>query len=262
MRYPKFAGSFYPSNPESLLAMLAEFTEKNAKDENVIAIVSPHAGYIYSGRTAGKVHSLLPDVETYVIIGPNHTGWGMPVAVSKDEWSTPLGVVESDLEFIDAMPKITVTPDETAFREEHSLEVQLPFLQYLHKDFKIIAICMGLQDEETAKEVADEILKAAEETGKSFAVVASSDMHHYLPDEECRRLDAKVIEAILSMDVSKYYKTIYEMQASVCGYGPIAVAMIVAKNFGGKAELVHYSTSGDVADKSFVVGYAGIAFRV
>jgi len=261
MRYPKFAGSFYPSNPESLMAMLNEFTEKGIKNEDVVAIVSPHAGYMYSGRTAGRVHSLLPDVETYIIIGPNHTGIGMPIAVSRDEWMTPMGIVEPDEEFISAMPKIAVVPDEMAFAEEHSLEVQIPFLQYLHKDFKIVAICMGLQDEESAREVADEIIKAYEETGKSFAIVASSDMHHYLPDEECRRLDEKVISAIESMDVGRFYRTIYDLQASVCGYGAIAVAMHIANYFGASAELVHYSTSGDVADKSYVVGYAGIAFR-
>ena len=262
MRYPKFAGSFYPSNPESLLAMLGEFTESSLKDEDVVAIISPHAGYMYSGRTAGKVHSLLPDVETYVILGPNHTGFGMPVAVSRDEWMTPLGVVESDREFIEAMPKVAAVPDEMAFAEEHSLEVQLPFLQYLHRDFRIVAVCMGLQDEESAREVAEEIIKAQEETGRSIAIVASSDMHHYLPDEECRRKDEVVIEAIESMDVGRFYRTVYDMQASVCGYGPIAVAMLIAKHFGARGQLVHYSTSGDVADKSFVVGYAGIAFRI
>ena len=260
MRYPKYAGSFYPSNPESLLAMLSEFTEKGIESEDVIAIVSPHAGYIYSGRTAGRVHSVLKDTETYIVLGPNHTGYGMPLAVSREEWLTPIGSVKSDGEFVDAMPKIAVTPDEMAFAEEHSLEVQLPFLQYLHDDFRIVAICMGMQDEESAKDVADEIIKAHEETGKSFAVVASSDMHHYLPDEECRKRDEVVIEAIESMDVRKFYRTIYEMQASVCGYGPIAVAMRIANHFDARAELVHYSTSGDVADKSFVVGYAGVAF--
>ncbi len=262
MRYPKYAGSFYPSNPESLLGMLGDFTEMGVKSDDVIAIVSPHAGYIYSGRTAGSVHSVLKDAETYIVVGPNHTGYGMPIAVSTDEWLTPLGSVMPDMDFIDAMPKISVAPDETAFAEEHSLEVQIPFIQYLHEDFRIVAICMGLQDEESAREVADEIIRAHEETGRSFALVASSDMHHYIPDEECRRRDEIVIEAIESMDVKKFYKTIYDLQASVCGYGPIAVAMHIAKYFGGNAELVHYSTSGDVADKSFVVGYAGIAFRV
>ncbi|WP_290900284.1 MEMO1 family protein [Ferroglobus sp.] len=261
MRRPAVAGYFYPSNPESLLAMLREFADKRS-DEDVVAIVSPHAGYVYSGRTAGAVHSLLPDVETYVIIGPNHTGLGAAVAVSYDDWMTPIGVVETDREFIDAMPKKICVVDEIAHREEHSLEVQVPFLQYLHKDFKIVAICMGLQDKETAEEIVEEILEAQEITGRRIALVASSDMHHYLPDDECRRRDEIVIEAILSMDVDKYYNTIYKLQASVCGYGPIAVAMLYSKELGAKAELVHYSTSGDVADRSQVVGYAGIAFRV
>ena len=260
MRYPKYAGSFYPSNPESLLAMLNEFTDRDMKSEDVIAIVSPHAGYIYSGRTAGRVHSILRDAETYIVIGPNHTGYGMPIAISTDEWLTPIGSVKADEEFIDAMPMMSVSPDETAFAEEHSLEVQIPFLQYLHDDFGMVPICMGLQDEESAGEVADEIITAHEESGRNFAVIASSDMHHYLPDDECRRKDEIVIDAILSMDVRRFYRTVYEMQASVCGYGPIAVAMIVAKHFDARAELVHYSTSGDVADRNFVVGYAGIAF--
>ncbi len=260
MRYPKYAGSFYPSNPESLLAMLSEFTEMGVKNDDVVAIVSPHAGYIYSGRTAGRVHSILKDAETYVVLGPNHTGYGMPLAVSMEEWLTPIGSVRSDNDFIDAMPKEAVTADEVAFAEEHSLEVQIPFLQYLHDDFRIVAICMGMQDEESAREVADEVIRAHEETGKSFGVVASSDMHHYLPDEECRKRDEAIIGAIESMDVRRFYRTVYEMQASVCGYGPIAVAMHIANHFEARAELVHYSTSGDVADKSFVVGYAGIAF--
>jgi len=261
MRHPAVAGSFYPSNRQSLIAMLREYTMP-MKDDRVVACISPHAGYVYSGKTAGKVHSLLPDAETFVIVGPNHTGVGLPVAVSTDTWVTPLGEVEVDQEFIDAMPKIIVDVDETAHRYEHSLEVQVPFLQYLHEDFKIVPICLGLQDEETAKEVAEEILEAEEQTGRKVVVVASSDMHHYLPDEECRRLDEIVINAILSMDVRKYYETIYKLQASVCGYGCIAVAMNYAKAKRARAELVDYSTSGDVADKSAVVGYAGVVFRI
>ncbi|WP_202319271.1 MEMO1 family protein [Archaeoglobus neptunius] len=261
MRHPRVAGSFYPSNRQSLIAMLEEYTSPS-KDERVVSCVSPHAGYVYSGRTAGRVHSLLPDAETFVILGPNHTGMGLPVAVSKDTWLTPLGEVEVDEDFIEAMPGIIIDVDETAHRYEHSLEVQVPFLQFLHDNFKIVPICLGLQDEETAREVAEEISAAEEETGRKIVVIASSDMHHYLPDEECRRLDEKVIDAILSMDVGKYYDTIYRLQASVCGYGCIAVAMNYALKKGAKAELVDYSTSGDVADRNQVVGYAGIVFRV
>ena len=263
MRHPVVAGSFYPSNPDSLLAMLNEFVSYNP-DPSVIACVAPHAGYMFSGRTAGRVYSLIPQVETYVIVGPNHTGYGSAVAVSTDTWLTPLGEVEVDRDFVEALPKKIIDMDEIAHRYEHSLEVQVPFLQYINRgrEFKIVPICLGLQDEETAMEVAEEIIVAKEETGKDVVVIASSDMHHYLPDEECRRLDEIVIRAILSMDVHKYYKTIYDLQASVCGYGAIAVAMIYARKYGAHAELVDYSTSGDVADKSQVVGYAGIVFRV
>ncbi|RLI88885.1 MAG: hypothetical protein DRO98_02185 [Archaeoglobales archaeon] len=260
MRHPVVAGSFYPSSRESLLAMLAEFVKRNP-DERIKACVAPHAGYMYSGKTAGKIYSLVPPAETYVIIGPNHTGYGSMVAVSTDTWSTPLGEVEVDEEFVNAMPKVIVDMDETAHRYEHSIEVQIPFLQYAHDNFKIVPICLGMQDEETAREVAHEIITAEEKTARKIVVIASSDMHHYLPDRRCREADEKVIESILSMDVSNYYRTIYGMQASVCGYGAIAVAMLYAKHHGCKAELVDYSTSGDVADKSSVVGYAAIGFR-
>ncbi len=260
MRRPVVAGSFYPSNPDSLRAQVESYVDK-APDESVIACVSPHAGYMYSGKTAGAVHSIVPDVETYVILGPNHTGYGSPVAVSVDTWITPLGEVEVDVEFVRAMPHIIIDIDETAHRYEHSLEVQVPFLQVLHDDFKIVPICVGMQDEETAKEIAEEIIKAQEETQRRIVVIASSDMHHYLPDGQCRQLDGKVIDSIIGMNVSKYYEVIYKLQASVCGYGVIAVAMNYARHFNAIAELVDYSTSGDVADKSNVVGYAGLIFR-
>ncbi len=260
MRRPAVAGTFYPSKRDELEKMLRKFTSPK-KDPSVVACISPHAGYIYSGKTAGAVHSLLPDAETFVIVCPNHTGLGLPVAVSTDTWLTPLGKVESDLEFIKAMPKKIVAEDEEAHVEEHSGEVQIPFLQFLHSNFKIVVICLRLQDEETTKEVAEEIIEAEKRTGRKIVLVASSDMHHYLSDAECRKRDRIVIDAILSMDVAKYYKKIYELDASVCGYGAIAVAMYYSKEKNAKANLVDYSTSGDVADKHFVVGYAGIVFR-
>ncbi|MEM4472091.1 MAG: MEMO1 family protein [Archaeoglobaceae archaeon] len=260
MRKPAVAGTFYPSRKEELERMLRKFTNPR-KDPRVIACISPHAGYIYSGKTAGIVHSMLPDAETFVIVCPNHTGYGLPVAVSKETWLTPLGKVESDLEFIKALPKKIIAEDEDAHIDEHSGEVQIPFLQFLHSNFKIVVICLRLQDEDTAKDVSDEIIEAEKKTGRKIVVVASSDMHHYLPDQECRKRDKLIIDAILSMDVARYYRKIYEMDASVCGYGAIAVAMNYASKKNASAELVDYSTSGDVADKSYVVGYAGIVFR-
>ncbi len=261
MRFPAVAGLFYPSRHDELVEMVGNFVERGRADENVVSCISPHAGYIYSGRTAGKVLSLLPEVETFVILGPNHTGRGLPVAVSTDVWVTPLGEIKPDLEFIEALPGKIIAEDEEAHKEEHSIEVQLPFLQYLHRDFRIVPICLGFQDEDSAREVADEIIEAEKKTGKRIAVVASSDMHHYLRDDVCRERDRVVIDAILSMDVSRYYETIYKLDASVCGYGCIAVAMHYANEKRAKAELVDYSTSGDVGDKMRVVGYAGIVFR-
>lgn len=262
MRHPAVAGTFYPSNRESLLSMLREFVEYNP-DDSIVACVSPHAGYVYSGRTAGKVYSLIPHAETYVIVGPNHTGYGSPIALSTDTWRTPLGEVEIDHDFVDAMPKRIVDLDEIAHRFEHSLEVQVPFLQYINmgRSFKIVPICLGLQDEDVARDVADEIVVAKEKTGRKVVLIASSDMHHYIPDEECRRKDRIVIDSIISMDVSKFYNTIYRMQASVCGYGAIAVAMFYSNRYNAMAELVDYSTSGDVEPMTEVVGYAGIVFR-
>ncbi len=260
MRHPVVAGSFYPSSRESLLSMLSEFI-RPSPDAAVKACIAPHAGYMYSGRTAGRVYSIIPKAQTYVILGPNHTGYGSMVAVSTDRWLTPLGEIEVDTEFVEAMPKTIVDMDEIAHRYEHSIEVQIPFLQYVYRGFRIVPICLGMQDEETARDVVQEILIAERETGRDIVVIASSDMHHYLPDNRCREADAKVIDAILSMDISRYYRTIYNLQASVCGYGCIAVAMLYAVNHNCRAELVEYSTSGDVADKSSVVGYAAIAFR-
>lgn len=207
------------------------------------------------------VHSLLPDAETYVIVGPNHSGYGSAVAISMDTWVTPLGEAEIDKEFVKAISERVMDVDETAHRYEHSLEVQVPFLQYLHHDFNIVPICLGMQDEETVEEVTEEIIQAEKKTGRRIALVASSDMHHFLPERDCRERDNKVIEAILSMDMSRYFTTIYELQASVCGYGAIGVAMEYAKRVSGEAELIDYSTSGEVASKESVVGYAGIAFK-
>lgn len=260
MRYPVVAGQFYPSNPDSLETMISEFSTPSSSP-SVVACVSPHAGYMFSGKTAGMVHSLLPEADTYVIVGPNHTGYGSAVAVSMDAWTTPLGEVEIDKEFVNSMSERITDVDEIAHRYEHSLEVQIPFLQYLHDDFKIVPICLGMQDEETVKEVAGEIMQAEKETGRKISLVASSDMHHFLPERDCRERDNKVIEAILSMNMSRYFTTVYELQASVCGYGAIGVAMEYTKHMSGEAELIDYSTSGEIAGRESVVGYAGVAFK-
>jgi len=261
MRKPAFAGQFYPDIDSDLRRELEScFSGVERKEENVIGAVVPHAGYIYSGNVAAQVYSKLPSADTFVIIGPSHGGGGSMVAVSKETWITPLGVVEVDLDFVEVLPKKIIDTDEIAHSYEHSIEVQLPFLQYLFDDFKIVPISLGLQDEETAKEVGEEVAAAIMKLDKRIVILASSDFTHYMLDEVAREIDSYVIEPILDMDISKFYTRVYNRNATVCGVGPIAAMLSATKRLGAKqGKLIKYATSGDV-EKSVreVVGYAGI----
>ncbi len=261
MRAPAVAGQFYPGSKNGLEKELSRcFSGIRIGEKYVIGAIVPHAGYVYSGKTAAYVYSSLPKADTYVIIGPNHTGYGSPVAVSSEAWSTPLGEVKSDNEFIKALPKKIIDLDESAHKYEHSIEVQLPFLQHRFKEPSIVAICMGMQDEETANDVGSEIAEAVHRVKKKVVIIASSDFTHYRPDKVARENDRYYIDAILNMDVSGFYRRLLEKQASVCGYGAIAAMLTASKSLGAKkATLLKYSTSGDTSgDYSAVVGYAGI----
>ncbi|HPE62891.1 MAG TPA: MEMO1 family protein [Methanothrix sp.] len=264
MRRPAVAGSFYPRHPEALKEELGEaFSHASGGEPLLIrGAVVPHAGYVYSGAVAAEVYARLPERETFVLIGPNHRGLGLPVALSRDSWTTPLGDVECDVELADALAGSIIDVDESAHLYEHSLEVQIPFLQYRFSGFKILAIAMGLQDEETAVEVGEAVGEAAKSLGRNCTVIASSDFTHYEPQDEARRKDARVIEAILRMDVPSIYKTVYGLNLTACGYGPISATITASKILGAKTgKLLRYSTSGDViGDFSQVVGYGAIAF--
>ena len=261
MRRPTVSGQFYPGSANDLKSELERcFSDVKRESEDVIGAVVPHAGYIYSGNVAAHVYSKLRSADTFVIIGLNHRGVGSPVAVSRDAWSTPLGEVEVDFEFIEALPKRIIDTDELAHKYEHSIEVQLPFLQYTFKGFNIVPICIGLQDEETAKEVGSEVAETIIKLHRNAIILASSDFTHYMPDEVAREIDDYVIEPIMELDVSEFYKRIYSRDASVCGFGAIAAMLHAAGRLNAKkGRLVKYATSGDVAkDMLSVVGYAGI----
>ena len=159
MRPAAVAGQFYPGSGAELEHQLDDMLHPE-NELSVLGAVVPHAGYIYSGQVAAEVYSRLPKAETYVIIGPNHHGLGSPVALSRDSWRTPLGVVLPDLELADALAGSIIDHDETAHLHEHSIEVQIPFLQKRFSDFKILPICMGLQDMQTAVEVGQELSRA------------------------------------------------------------------------------------------------------
>ena len=261
MRTPAVSGQFYPRGKNDLRTQISWCLSNIPLQERpVIGAVVPHAGYMYSGQTAAHVYSALPNADTFIMIGPNHTGLGSPVSVSSETWSTPLGEVKSDLDLVKALPKKIIDTDEIAHSHEHSIEVQLPFLQHRFKDFMIVSICMGMQDEETALEVGSEISVAVRKLKKKVRIIASSDFSHYKPEKIAREDDAYFIEPILALDTGKFYRRLYERAASVCGYGPIAAMLTASKNLGAKhATLLKYSTSGDVTqDTSAVVGYAGI----
>src|SRR5512137_1534217 len=159
MRFPAVAGQFYPGSGAELGHQLDDMLHPE-KEISCMGAVVPHAGYMYSGQIAAAVYSRLPKAQTYVIIGPNHHGLGLPVALSRDSWRTPLGDVKPDLELADLLSGSIIDHDETAHCREHSIEVQIPFLQKRFQGFEILPILMGLQDEQTALEVGQELSRA------------------------------------------------------------------------------------------------------
>ncbi len=250
MRRPAVAGQFYPLNPEYLEEELKRcFKGLEIRERDVLGAVCPHAGYVYSGKVAASVYATLPKADTYVLIGPNHTGYGSPVSLSKDTWETPLGIVEVDLSLADGFLGSIVDVDELGHRYEHSIEVQIPFLQYLFgRSLRILPICMGMQDEETAVEVGNLAANLVSKSGEKVVFIASSDFTHYQPAEIAKKIDGEVIEAILNQDVSEMYDRLYKKNASVCGYGPIAAMLTASKKLGGKrATLLNYENSGTVS---------------
>ncbi len=278
VRRPAAAGYFYPAGRgdledairDSFLNPVGPGKLPPAPPRNdVIGVISPHAGYAYSGPIAAHSYymasSLKGTVETVVITGPNHYGVGSGVAVTEsDMWETPLGTVEVDRELARTIVDLSriVDVDDAAHWREHSVEVQVPFLQFsLGEGLRMVPITMALQDALTAVEVGDAIARAAKEVGRRVLLVASTDFTHYEPYDEAYRRDAKAIEAIMSMDTSELYRVVEKYRVSMCGYGPVAVTLTAARALGAtKVELLKYATSGDTAgDKGSVVGYGSLA---
>jgi AmmeMemoRadiSam system protein B len=277
VRKPCQAGSFYAGKKEALIKEIescflhslgpGKLPKVNQTGERtLIALVCPHAGYMYSGPIAAhSYYAMALDgiPETVIIIGPNHTGLGSGVSMmSEGYWETPLGTLQINSELAKKIYKSStlIDLDESAHLYEHSIEVQLPFLQYLYNDkITIVPICMMMQDLETSAEVGKAIAEASQE--KNVIIVASSDMTHYENAEVAKRKDKLAIDAILNLDEFKLESTVYSHNISMCGYGPVAAALKASKMLNAeKAKLLAYGTSGDITgDYSSVVGYAAIA---
>jgi len=279
IRKPVVAGSFYEGTEETLKKQIedcylhrlgpGEVPKVSLKKEGkILGLVCPHAGYPYSGPVAAwGFHQIIkertPDV--VVIMGPNHYGFGAEVAITeKEEWETPLGISKVDdhlsREIVNICPFIHL--DEKAHQREHSLEVQLPFLQYSYKEsFKIIPICIMRQDYITSRRIGEALSRVLKD--KNGLIIASSDFTHYQPQKIAERQDKIAIEAILSLNPEKLGEVVVKEKISMCGPGPI-MAMLVATSLSGakKARLLKYATSGEITgDYGAVVGYASLVIE-
>jgi AmmeMemoRadiSam system protein B len=233
----------------------------------VVGIVSPHAGYMFSGPVAANAYARLasdglPDV--FVILGPNHTGQGSGVSIlTEGAWETPMGIATIDSILAKEIQKSSsiMDIDETAHSHEHSIEIQLPFLQFLFKDaVKFIPICMMMQDLRTCRDIAKSIIEQTK--GKDIVMIASSDFTHYEPHETASKKDRTAIDAILTLDSETLNELGESSRVTMCGYGPITTLIEAAKLQGNvQSKLLAYRTSGDISgDRSAVVGYASILF--
>jgi AmmeMemoRadiSam system protein B len=272
-----FAGQFYEADPEKLkdriewcfkhpLGPGSIPTPSSVRSKTSVGFISPHAGYVYSGPIAAHTYYYLakegrPD--TFIILGPNHTGMGAAVAIWPDGvWETPLGRIEIDKELASEISENSnfAKLDTVAHSEEHSIEVQLPFLQYIFNGFKIVPISMLYQSPETAKDLADAILKAVEDLQRDIIIIASTDMSHYEPHELAVKKDREALEKIVALDPEGLYSTVIERNITMCGVGPVMTLLYVARRLGSsKGEILKYATSGDVTgEMSWVVGYASV----
>jgi len=267
MRKPAVAGQFYPADQKSLRIALQNCFQgflgpgqipTREDDKNMVAALSPHAGLMASGMGAAHVYhaimrSGLP--EAYILIGPKHRHHGAEASLGDQDFITPLGVCPVHKEMVSNMNEF-VSIDNAAHRLEHSLEMQVLFIQYIDPDPYIIPLLMGDQGEDSAVALAESIRQVT--SGRNTIIIASGDMSHYVSKAQATVDDGAMIEKMLNLDVPGLYDTVYSRDVSACGYGPTATAIMASAP--KKAKLLKYMDSGDVFDSTEVVGYASVGF--
>lgn len=266
IRHPAVAGRFYPRNPDDLRADVESFLSSPKKTVAALGCVVPHAGYMYSGHVAGAVYAQLDLPRRCILMCPNHTGVGQPLAImSQGAWETPLGCVAIDSQLAEALKQRfpLLAEDAEAHRAEHAAEVQLPFLQSRKPDCTFVPIALGTRRYEILEALGDAIVDTLQALGERVLLIASSDMNHYENDAVTRQKDYKAIERILVMDARGLYDVVMSEDISMCGFGPTVAMLTAARLLGATVtELVKYATSGDVSgDRERVVGYAGVIVR-
>jgi AmmeMemoRadiSam system protein B/AmmeMemoRadiSam system protein A len=266
IRNPVVAGQFYPSSAPQLKLMIEDMIDANAEKEEVIGLLSPHAGYPYSGPVTGATISRIRFKDTFVIMGPSHTGMGKPFSImTEGTWKMPLGEVEIDSDLAKQIlaSSTYLEEDYLAHLQEHAVEVQLPFLQYFKPDIKIVPIILAHTTGDIYKEIGRGIATAIKDSDRGVVIIASGDMTHYEPQEAAQRKDNQGIEAILDLDEDELVRRVNELNITMCALAPAATLISAARELGATgAELVMYRTSGDTTgDYSSVVGYAGIIIK-
>lgn len=283
IRNPAVAGTFYEADPDSLKRQIEQcfkhqlgpghIPENIGETREIKSIIAPHAGYMYSGPVASHSYLKLAEdglPETYVVLCPNHTGRGSGVSTATEgKWQTPLGLAGIDGEFAENLiAKAPIIDSEPlAHVQEHSCEVQVPFLQYLAeiagRDFQMVPICVWMQDLVTATEIGVAIAETSQKLGRDVVVVASTDFTHYKPYEVAYNNDHLVLEAVEALDEKAVMSRVEELNVTMCGFGPVNSSIVYSKLMGAEsAEVLKYATSGDITgDKSAVVGYAAAVIR-
>jgi len=265
IRTPAVADRFYPGDREILARDIQEMTPVSATPaipQKAYAVVSPHAGYMYSGSVAAETMARVHIPETVIILGPNHHGQGAPIALSTIPWQMPMGQVPIDTAITTALldASSVITVDETAHRFEHSLEVQVPFLQARQKKLAIVPLVISHISYPLCQEVGAALARVIEGAGKEILIVASSDMTHYESRAAADKKDHYVLKKLADMDPAALYRAVLDYNISMCGIMPVTIALIAAMALGAtKVKLVRYTDSGAVSgDTNQVVGYAGV----
>ncbi len=265
IRRPCVSGQFYPDEKDELFTLISSFTNKAAQKQDVLGCILPHAGYVYSGRVAAQTLSVVNIKDTVILLGPNHSGNGPSFSLMpQGYWQTPFGNVEVDSRLADLFLSSSkyLKADAFAHTDEHSLEVELPMLQYFKADIKIVPITIKTWELDTLKIVAEELAGVIIKHNliSSCMFIASSDMTHYEPQKSAEKKDSLAIEAITALDEDRLEMVVKKSAISMCGLAPVSVLLRAARLLGAKkGRLVKYQTSGDASgDISSVVGYAGI----
>ena len=270
VREPAVSSMFYPDDPTKLRKDIETYLKCAVVpdlEENVIGIISPHAGYMYSGKVAAYGFKMIEkrSIDTVILIGPSHRAYFEGVALwDRGSFETPLGRTDIDEDIAGEIVNIhgIIKPNMDTHREEHSLEVQLPFLQSVLDSFKIIPLVMGIQTSSASRELVESLSKVLQASKKKFLVVGSTDLSHYYPYAEAKKLDDVIVGHLDTFNIPGMIEDIETGKTEACGAGPIIATMMLSEKLGADhGTVLKYANSGDVSgDKSGVVGYVSAVF--